>query len=134
MCTGLDPDFNLWTNIAPYATKLVTDEGASNWQTWLDEAGKIFQVLIGLPGRTDRVLTILERGDLNVQTPHLNRQMMFVEGALNRLSGGLIFSGMLIGGAILYSSNQLYGQILMGASVLPLAWMLIFARGHRPRR
>ena len=27
MCTGLDPQFNLWTSIAPYASKLVSDEG-----------------------------------------------------------------------------------------------------------
>ncbi len=134
MCTGLHPDFNLWTSIAPYATKLVTDEGGSNWQTWLDEAGKIFQVLIGLPGRTDRVLTVLERGDLNVQTPQLNRQVMYLEGTLNRLFGGIIFTAMLIGGAILFSSNELYGKVLMSASALPLVWALFFARGHRPWR
>ena len=27
MCTGLDPEFNLWTSIAPYAIKLISDEG-----------------------------------------------------------------------------------------------------------
>jgi predicted unusual protein kinase regulating ubiquinone biosynthesis (AarF/ABC1/UbiB family) len=134
MCTGLHPDFNLWTNIAPYATKLVADEGISNWQTWLDEAGKIIQVLIGLPGRTDRVLTILERGDLNVQTPQLNRQMMYLEGALNRLVGGLFFTGLLVAGAILYASDKMLGQTLMGASALPLLWALFFSRGHRPWR
>jgi len=134
MCTGLNPEFNVWTSIAPYATKLVADEGISNWQTWLDEAGKIFQVLIGLPGRTDRVLTILERGELNVQTPHMNRQVMFLEQSVNRLSGGMVFMALLVGGAILYSSNVMYGKILMGASLLPLLWMLLFARGHRPWR
>ena len=33
MCTGLDPEFNLWTSISPYATKLISDEGGSTWQT-----------------------------------------------------------------------------------------------------
>ena len=134
MCTGLDPEFNLWTSIAPYATKLVTDEGTSNWQTWLAEAGKIFQVLISLPGRTDRVLTILERGELNVQTPHLNRQVMHLEQSVNRLAGGLVFTALLVSGAILYPSNVLYAKILMGGACLPLFWMAFFARGHRPWR
>jgi predicted unusual protein kinase regulating ubiquinone biosynthesis (AarF/ABC1/UbiB family) len=134
MCTGLDPDFNLWTTVAPYATKLVAEEGTSNWKTWLDEAGKIFQVLVGLPGRTDRVMTILERGDLSVQTPVLNRQIMYMEGALNRLAGGVIFAALLIGGAILYGVDAWYGKILMGTALLPLAWVLLFARGHRPWR
>jgi len=134
MCTGLDPDFNVWGEIAPYATKLVGQEGLSNWQTWLDEALKILQVLVALPGRAERVMTIMERGDLNVQTPHLERQVMYVEQAVNRLVGGLVFSGLLIGGAILYSSNVVLGQALMGGSALALAWTIFLARGHRPWR
>ena len=132
MCTGLDPEFNLWNSIGPYATKLVADEGTSNWQTWLNEGLKIFQVLVGLPGRADRVLTILERGELSVQTPMLNRQVMHLEGSINRLSGGMMFTGLLIGGAILHGSDATYGNLLMGASILPLIWMFFFARGHRP--
>ncbi|MGC1378021.1 MAG: AarF/UbiB family protein [Anaerolineales bacterium] len=134
MCTGLDPDFNVWGEIAPYAAKLVGQEGISNWQTWLDEALKILQVLVALPGRAERVLTIMERGDLNVQTPHLERQVMYVEQAVNRLVGGLVFSGLLIGGAILYSSNAVLGQALMGGSALALVWTMFLARGHRPWR
>ena len=134
MCTGLDPEFNLWTSIGPYATKLVADEGISSWQTWLDEGLKILQLVVGLPGRTDRVLTILERGDLSVQTPMLNRQVMHLEGALNRLAGGVMFAALLVGGAILHSSEAMYGNFLMGASIVPLAWMMFFARGHRPWR
>jgi predicted unusual protein kinase regulating ubiquinone biosynthesis (AarF/ABC1/UbiB family) len=134
MCTGLNPEFNVWTSIAPYATKLVADEGISNWQTWLDEAGKIFQVLIGLPGRTDRVLTMIERGNLTVQMPMVNRQVVYLEQSVNRLSGGMVFMALLVGGAILYGSNERFGEILMGASALPLIWMLFFARGHRPWR
>ena len=55
MCTGLDPEFNVWASIAPYATELIADEGGSNWQMWLSEAGRILQVMIGLPSRMDRV-------------------------------------------------------------------------------
>ena len=134
MCTGLDPEFNLWNSIGPYATKLVAEEGTSNWQTWLDEGLKILQVVVGLPGRADRVMTILERGDLSVQTPVLNRQVMHLEGSVNRLSGGVVFAGLLVGGAILHGSDAMNGNLLMGASIVPLAWMLFFARGHRPWR
>lgn len=134
MCTGLEPNFNVWTEIAPYATKLVSEEGLSNWQTWLDEAGKILQILIALPGRTDRVLTQMERGELSVQTPRLERQMMYIEQSLNRLVGGLVFSGLLVSGAILYGSNAALGQGMMAGSGLVLLWMVFFARGHRPWR
>ena len=134
MCSGLDPHFNVWGEVAPYAAKVVSQEGTSNWRTWLDEAGKILQILITLPGRTERVLTQMERGELSVQTPQLNRQVMFIEKSLNRLVGGLIFCGLLIAGAILYSSNAMLGQTLMGGAGLALFWTIFFARGHHPWR
>jgi predicted unusual protein kinase regulating ubiquinone biosynthesis (AarF/ABC1/UbiB family) len=134
MCSGLDPHFNVWGEIAPYAAKLVNKEGTSNWQTWLDEAGKLLQTLIALPGRTERVLTQMERGEIGVQNPRLERQVMYVEQSLNRLVGALVFSGLLVGGAILYSSNVVLGQALMGSSGLALLWTIFFARGHRPWR
>jgi predicted unusual protein kinase regulating ubiquinone biosynthesis (AarF/ABC1/UbiB family) len=131
MCTGLNPEFNLWGQLEPYAGKLVAQEAGSNWQTWLGEAGKILQVLIGLPGRTDRVLTLAERGDLSIQMPQVTRQLRFMEQALNRLVGGVVFGAFLIAGALLYPSNQLYGEILFGGSALALLWTIFFARGHR---
>jgi predicted unusual protein kinase regulating ubiquinone biosynthesis (AarF/ABC1/UbiB family) len=39
MCTGLDPEFNVWTQLAPYAQKLVVGEKASEWQVWRDQLG-----------------------------------------------------------------------------------------------
>ena len=134
MCTGMDPDFNLWTSIAPYANELITDEGTSNWQTWLAEATKIFQVLIGLPGRTDRVLTTLERGDLNVQTPLLNLQVRRLDRSVNRMTGGLVFAALLVAGAVLYRADPGFGRVLMVASALPLAWVMFSGRGRHPGR
>ncbi len=132
MCTGLNPDFNLWEQIGPYAGKLVSDEkeGGSTFDTVLDEAGNLLKVLLALPARTDRVLTMVERGELNVQMPLVNRQMSFVELAVNRMAGGLIFVGFLLAGAILYPSNTRLAEILMGVSGLTLIYTLFFI----PRR
>ena len=132
MCTGLDPEFNLWEQIVPYASQLIAEEGTTNWRTWLDEAGEIFKVLIALPGRTDRVLTRMERGDLSIQVPQVSRQIMYIEKAVNRLVGSVVFMGLLVSGAILYASDPSLGRILLGLSSLPLLWMIFFARGHRP--
>lgn len=132
MCTGLDPEFNLWNQIAPYATQLIAEEGTSNWQTWLKEIGNVVQTLAALPGRTDRVFAIMERGNLSVQAPQVSRQVMHVEAAINRLAGVLVFAALLLGGAIVLSADPALGRALMVASILPLAWALFFARGHRP--
>ena len=134
MCTGLDADFNLWTSISPYATKLISDEGASNWKMWLAEATKIFQVLIGLPGRTDRVLSTIERGELTVQTPMLNMRVRQLERSVAKLNSGLVFAALLVAGAILYRRDPAFGKWLMGGSAFVLVWTMMSGRGGHGRR
>ena len=134
MCAGLDPEFNLWTSISPYADELIAEEGRSTFETVLAEATKIFQVLIGLPGRTDRVLTILEHGELNVQTPILDIRLRRLERSVNRVPSALVFAALLVAGAVLYRSAPTFGELLMGSSLLPLLWTMFSGRGHGPRR
>ncbi|NTU72131.1 MAG: AarF/ABC1/UbiB kinase family protein [Coriobacteriia bacterium] len=134
MCTGLDPEFNLWTSLAPYAGKLVSEEGDSTVQTFLAEATKVFQTAVGLPGRADRVLTLMERGDLNVQTPLLNMRVRGVERAVGRLAGALIFAALLIAGAILYPTEPTLAKWLMAGSLLPLIGTMMGGRGGHPGR
>ena len=134
MCTGLYKDFNLWTQVAPYATKLVSQEVGSNWRVWLDEAGNILKQLIALPSQAGRVMSQMERGELIVQVPATNRQLGYLEGAINRLAGSVIFAALLLGGVFLYGRvNELIIYILFGASGVILVWMLFFNRGG-PRR
>jgi len=135
MCTGLDPNFNLWDQLAPYAQKMVKEEGVSNWDVWLDEIGGLVKELIGLPAQTGRVLTRLERGELNVNTPQVTRQMYHLESAVNRLVGSIIFTAFLLGGVFLYQSGDItLGYLFWVFSALILFWMVLFSRGHSPWR
>jgi predicted unusual protein kinase regulating ubiquinone biosynthesis (AarF/ABC1/UbiB family) len=135
MCTGLDPNFNVWTQLAPYAQKLVRDEGVSNWDVWLNEIGELVKQLISLPLQTGRVLTRLERGELNVNVPHVNRQIFHLEGAVNRLTGSIIFAAFLFGGVVLYQGGDTgLGYLFWAFSGITLFWMLFFSRGHSPWR
>jgi predicted unusual protein kinase regulating ubiquinone biosynthesis (AarF/ABC1/UbiB family) len=135
MCTGLDPNFNVWNQLAPYAQKLVMEEGVSNWDIWLDEIGELIKQLISLPTQTGRVLTRLERGELNVNVPQVNRQMYHLESAVNRMTGSIIFAAFLFGGVLLRQSGDLTLSylfwVLSGATLL---WMIFLARGHSPWR
>ena len=134
MCTGLDPEFNLWTSISPYATTLIADEGSSTFQTVLAEATKIFQVLVGLPARTDRVLTTIERGELNVRTPLLEIQVRRLDRSVNRVAGALVFAALLVAGAVVYATDPRVGKLLMAVSILPLVWMMVGGRTRHGRR
>jgi predicted unusual protein kinase regulating ubiquinone biosynthesis (AarF/ABC1/UbiB family) len=135
MCTGLDPNFNLWNQLVPYAQKLLSEEGVSSWELWLDEIGDLARDLIALPAQTGRVLTRLERGELSVNTPQVNRQIYHLESAVNRLTGSVVFAAFLFGGVLLYlGGDATLGYTFWALSAVTLFWMLFFSRGHSPWR
>jgi len=133
MCTGLDPNFNLWDQLMPYAQKIVAEEATSNWKVWLDEAGEIVKKLLAIPSQVGKIMAQIENGELKVQMPEVNRQMFSLEKAVNRLAGGVVFAGLLIGGAIFYSLDKLIiGNLMTGASVVALLWTLFIPNRHQP--
>jgi predicted unusual protein kinase regulating ubiquinone biosynthesis (AarF/ABC1/UbiB family) len=135
MCTGLDPNFNVWTQLAPYAQKMIQNEGVSNWDVWLNEIGELIKQLVALPSQAGRVLTRLERGELNVNVPQVNRQIFHLEGAVNRLTGSIMFAAFLFGGVLLYQGGDIWlGYLFWAFSGVTLIWMLYFSRGHSPWR
>lgn len=134
MCTGLNSDFNLWLQLAPYAKKLTEGEGGSAFDVFLNEAGELFKTLLAIPGRTERVLGRIERGELNVQVPLMNLQISYLERSVNRLTGGIIFLGMLVSGAMLYDAHTRLAQFLFGGAAVTLIYTLFFVNRHRPWR
>jgi predicted unusual protein kinase regulating ubiquinone biosynthesis (AarF/ABC1/UbiB family) len=134
MCTGLDSEFNLWDQLSPYAAKLVSQEAGSNWRFWLDELVNVLKELATLPTKASRVLTQLERGEVIVEVPSVNRQIIYLERAMNRLTGSLVFTGLLIASATLYNAgNTLLAAILLGGAGITLIWIIFSGRGS-PRR
>ncbi|MCJ7723013.1 MAG: hypothetical protein MUP03_02670, partial [Anaerolineales bacterium] len=134
MCTGLDPDFNIWDQLVPYTKKLVVQEAGSNWDTWLDEMGEMARTLLTLPSQARHVLAQMERGGLSVQIPQASHQIGYLEKAVYRLTGGVIFAALLLSGTVLYSSgNELLGSIFLVVALITLTWAIFFARGHDPQ-
>jgi predicted unusual protein kinase regulating ubiquinone biosynthesis (AarF/ABC1/UbiB family) len=135
MCTGLDPDFNLWEQLSPYAQKIIAEEATSNWRVWLDELGEIVKKLLAFPAQAGNIMTKIENGELTVQMPEVKRQMIFLEKAVNRLAGGVIFSGLLVCGAIFFSlGERLPGNLLTGAAFVALAWTIFMPTRRGPEQ
>ncbi|MDY0341289.1 MAG: AarF/UbiB family protein [Coriobacteriia bacterium] len=132
MCSGLDPDFNMWSAIAPYATRLISDEEQSTWQTLLTEGTKVLKTTIGLPARADRVMSLVERGELSVRTPLLDLRVRRVERGIRGVASALVFAALLLAGAILYGTEPTLAKWLMGASVLPLLTVMTGGRKRYP--
>lgn len=135
MCTGLNPEFNLWTALSPYATKLITDETGEgfSWDKLVGGGTKVVQSLVALPARVDRILTTVERGDLGVKTPMLDLRVRQLNRTMTRMTSAVLFAALLVAGAALYSAQPFFGEVLMGVSVIPLLAVLFGGRGHGPR-
>lgn len=133
MCTGLDPQFNLWDYMAPYARKLIAEEVRTGWDFWLGESEKLARTLIFLPGRLDNTITRLEHGDISVHTPEVTQQTQRLEGAIRRATFGVIFAALLLGGIQLYLADEFWlGGILFVGALFTL--VKIIFNGQNSRR
>ena len=131
MCTGLNPDFNLWLQLAPYARKLVEAETSSGLDYWLDELGDMLQALLALPGQASRVFAQAESSGLLVQSPQVSREVRSLTRSVDKLTGSVLFAALLIGGIMLVNAgNAAFGGGLLGASGLTILWILFGKKGN----
>ena len=135
MCTGLNPDFNLWTALSPYATKLISQESgeAFSWDRIVAGGTKIVASLAALPARVDRLLTTAERGELAVKTPLLELRVGQLNRTLSRLTTAVVFAGLIVTGGLLYGTEPLLAKVILGISVLPMLAVLLGGRRRGPR-
>ncbi|RJP54558.1 MAG: AarF/ABC1/UbiB kinase family protein [Anaerolineaceae bacterium] len=130
MCTGLDPNFNLWTQLAPYAQKMIASDSDSGLDVILDQLGEMLQVLAALPSQASRVLSQMESGGLTVQAPQVTSEVRGLSRSVDRLTGGVIFAALLVGGVMLLNAgNVTAGNIFLGAAGASLLWVLFAGRG-----
>ncbi len=131
MCTALDPEFNLWAALAPFAEKLMAGEATPLARQALADAGEIARALIALPRKADRVLDKIERDGLSVRMPDVSRQLVRIERGLYRLAGGIIFASLLLGGIQLYlAAHVAFADVLLAGAAVTLVTQLF----SRPRR
>ena len=116
----------------PYARSLVEGTPASRLEVTLEESRSLASLAVGLPRRIDRVLTMIERGQLSVQTPDALREIRRSERAQGRVTAAVVFAGLLVGGIVLRGSEPTWGAVMMALSLLPLGKALLGGRGPRP--
>lgn len=135
MCSGLDPEFNIWDSVEPYAAQLLREEGGGVVRDLAAQAAESAGILWRIPNRIDDFLNRADRGTIAFDTSRLERRLDRMEGVGRRLVSGVLFAALLIGGAILLTPVPVLGTSLMIASVLPLLHALFAGlfRGRGPR-
>jgi predicted unusual protein kinase regulating ubiquinone biosynthesis (AarF/ABC1/UbiB family) len=127
MCTGLNPEFNLFKGLLPFASSIIGESGEVMEEVteWIK---KLAVLIAALPGRIDSVLEKLESGSLVVTakpSPGFDRRLDRLTRGINRLVVAIIFVGLLLSGTLLYlGDNVILGVVFLGLSILSLAFVL----------
>ncbi|MBB3156320.1 putative unusual protein kinase regulating ubiquinone biosynthesis (AarF/ABC1/UbiB family) [Microbacterium proteolyticum] len=125
MCSSLDPAFNIWDAVEPYAQRLIREESGNTAQALVREVGAVAAVTARLPRRADNLISRLEEGSLAVETPRIERRMRDLERMVRRVVSSVLFTGLLIGGVLLQAEQAVIGTILMVVSFAPLSHALL---------
>lgn len=133
VCSALDPRFNVWRAIEPFAQRLLREEGRSAVADAASGALGYAKTILALPQRFDAVAARIDRGALAVDTPQIEHRLVRLETLLRHTIAAVVFAAMLVGGALLVSAVPVLAVTLMVASVVPLAIALAGLLGDRRR-
>lgn len=131
LCSSLNPSFNIWEVVEPYASELIEEEKGGAAGTVAKEALNFVRLTLGLPGRLDSLVQRLENGELSVATPRLDRRVAGLELLARGVISAVLFTGFVVGGTVLLSTTILGGVLLLIASVPALIHSLATLLRHR---
>jgi len=131
VCSSLNPTFNLWDSVEPYASQLIREEGGNVVQDFGKQALENAGIAWRLPKRLDGLVTRFEDGTVAVASPGLERRVARLERTVGRAVSALLFAALFIAGAVLRADDAVLGAVLMIGSVLPLLHALLAGRNGR---
>lgn len=127
VCSTLDPAYNLWDSVEPYAAQLIREERGNTLRDIAQEGVSLLQLAWQLPRRIDTLITRVEEGNFEISQPELERRVSRVNLTLTRLVSALIFAALLIAGVIALPEREPLGIVLMSLSAAPLLHV-VFSR------
>jgi predicted unusual protein kinase regulating ubiquinone biosynthesis (AarF/ABC1/UbiB family) len=125
MCIGLDPQINVFGYLGPFTQKIISEETQHDWGYWVKEAGGLVRKVISLPFRADALITMLERGELNVRDPQLSESIKKLEKTASKAVAGIIFAAFLVASIQLSVINlEVLSWLLRIAGFVTLLWII----------
>jgi predicted unusual protein kinase regulating ubiquinone biosynthesis (AarF/ABC1/UbiB family) len=131
LCSSLEPEFNMWDAVEPYADQLIRGERGNAVAAVAREAVSIAGIAARLPRRLDDFVTRAEEGRLSIDSPRLDQRARRLERVARRAVSAVLFAGLFIGGAVLRSEDPAWGIALMVASAVPFLHAVLAGFGDR---
>ncbi len=135
LATELDPDINLFVELRPFARQMLErDQRENDWGAEVQrELREVGQILLALPRQMDAYYKSANRGELQTRsdTTRIERSMRRVERSTDRLAGGVLATGLFLGGVQLRTrGHDNDAQRAWWAAAAATLWAL-WPRGDR---
>lgn len=124
----LNREFNIWDAVDPFARSLVNGSGSGAIKRLGKDVFETLTTLSRLPARVESLVSRMERGELVLRNPELERRIRSLDSSLRRAAAAIVFAGLCIAGVLTAPSNQALGFSLIGVSVLPMLYALGLGR------
>jgi predicted unusual protein kinase regulating ubiquinone biosynthesis (AarF/ABC1/UbiB family) len=102
LATEIDPNINLFQSLYPFAQKMLDRERKlDNWLERLpQELQQMGDILLNLPRQMDEFYKVANEGELHTQADfgRMERLLVRLEQSTNRLAGGVVATGLFMGG------------------------------------
>ncbi|GMA96676.1 hypothetical protein GCM10025881_35000 [Pseudolysinimonas kribbensis] len=128
--SALNPEFNMWDAVDPFARDILSPSGIDSVRALGKQAVSYATTLARLPRRIDELAERIDRGQVAVRTPDVDRRLGSLERTIGRAVSAVVFATLLFAGVLLMPTVPVLGWVLMGASVLPLLHVALTWRGR----
>lgn len=123
--SGLNKDFNMWDAVDPFARTVLTSNGGAALRGLGQQAVTFASTVARLPQRLDELATRIDRGQVAVRTPDVDRRLRSLERSVSRFTSALVFAALLMAGVFLRPIDEVLGWVLMAGSALPLLHVVV---------
>lgn len=135
LCSSLNPSFNVWDAVEPYAQRLLTEQGGGLVRDLLSRAVEYLGTVARLPVRVDAHLAALEQErEREDDRRRAGERVSRREAALGRVTSAVVFAGLFVGGMVLQATDAVAGTVVTVLSLAPLAHVVVSALGSRRSR
>jgi predicted unusual protein kinase regulating ubiquinone biosynthesis (AarF/ABC1/UbiB family) len=123
--SALNPQFNMWDAVDPFARTVLRGSGGDVIAVG-QKALRYATTLARLPQRIDELATRIDRGQLAIRAPGVERRIAMIESVLGHLISAIVFAALLFSGVLLRrGGDEVLAWVLMGASVVPLLYLVL---------
>ena len=128
--SALNKDFNMWDAVDPFARTVLNANSGNALRGLGQQAVTYANTLARLPRRLDELATRLDRGQVAVRAPEVDRRLRSIDRSVGRLASALVFATLLIAGVLLRPTDEVLGWVLMASSALPLLHVILRSRSR----